>query len=286
MPWEVTVAGTVTLDDVTTPQGRSHPQQGGSAVYSALAAARTGATVHLCGAVGADGVESLRAALAGTAVDTASLAVLEGSTFRWTAEHDFTRWVTRHEHADEGVATRWRPRLGDAAAGAPVLFLGSMRPWQQLEVLHQSGARLVGADSMTVHIGRERDAVMRVVTGCDVLFLNRAELEALTGDQEWERAARSLLGGRLRAMVVKAGPEGAALVTRAAVTEMEARPVAPVVDPTGAGDSLAGGMLAACALAARDDDDFLPQALAAGLSRAAECVGSFGVAGLRAAARS
>jgi sugar/nucleoside kinase (ribokinase family) len=136
---------------------------------------------------------------------------------------------------------------------------------------------------MTCFTGPERDAVLDVVSGCDLLFLNRVELGSLAPEAHgWEAAARSLRGrGRLRAVVVKAGPLGAALVTAAGVLEMPAAPVDVVIDPTGAGDAVAGGFLGLCAARGRDDDDVFPMALEEGLRLAATTIGSFGTAGLR-----
>ena len=284
MAWPITATGTVTIDDVTTPHGRSTEQQGGSAVYFSLAAAPF-ALVHLVGIVGRDGEERLRrtAALAGVELD--GLEVSGRPTFRWRATHDFERWVTACEEADEGAYRSWRPRLRGAAADAEVLFLGSMPPASQLEALSQSRARVVGADSMTVYIGSQRERVVSVVEAADVLFLNRAELAALTGRpaDEWRVAARGLCGrGRLRVVVVKAGPLGAACVTADEVVERAAHPVGAVIDPTGAGDALAGGFLGACARAEEAPHEHLVEALDAGLRRAAQAISRFGPDGLLA----
>ena len=283
MGWRLAVAGTVTLDDVTTPAGSRRRQQGGSAVYFALAAAAL-APVHVIGVVGADGERSARQALDVPGVDLDGLEVAAGPTFRWTATHDFVRWVTSEEASAPGVSAAWVPAPPPAARAAEVLFLGSMDPSQQLGVLAGSEARLVGSDSMTVHIGVDADRVRAVLEGSDVLFLNRAELSALTGaaEADWVDAARNLIGrGRLRLAVVKAGPLGVGVVSAGRVVSRDAHPVDPVVDPTGAGDALAGGFLGACARAGRDPLSMLDEALDAGLRRAAAAIGTFGTDGLR-----
>ncbi|TMD99692.1 MAG: carbohydrate kinase family protein [Chloroflexi bacterium] len=138
---------------------------------------------------------------------------------------------------------------------------------------------------MTVYIGSQRERVVSVVEAADVLFLNRAELAALTGRpaDEWREAARGLCGrGRLRVVVVKAGPLGAACVTADEVVERAAHPVGAVIDPTGAGDALAGGFLGACARAEEDPHEHLVEALDAGLRRAAQAISRFGPEGLLA----
>lgn len=286
MSWDVAVAGTVHVDDIVTPAGAAAGLLGGSAVYFALAAARS-ATVHVNGIVGTDHAAAFLELLRGPRVSTEGLVVSDLPTFRWHARHDFDRWVAVDTFSDEGCDPTWRPRLPAEAARAEVLFLASMRPALQREVLAQSGARLVGADSMTDYTGPERGAVREVVHASDVLFLNRSELASLTGAPitTWREDAIAMCGvGRLRAVVVKAGPKGASLVTADGVISLPPAPTAQVVDPTGAGDALAGGFLAACAAAERDDDAYFATALESGLSCAAAAISHFGVAGLEAPA--
>jgi sugar/nucleoside kinase (ribokinase family) len=282
MPWEITVAGSVHMDDITTPHGRRFRQIGGSALYFALAAAPQ-APVHLNAIVGGDAEAELRQLLDGLPVDLGGLAVSDSPTFRWHAVHDFQHWVAETVAEEPGCDSEWRPHLGPEAARAEVLFLGSMRPSLQQEILAQSSARLIGMDSMTCFTGPERDAVLDVVGGCDIVFLNRLELSSLVPEApDCTAAARSLLGrSRLRVLVVKAGPTGAVLMTSTTTLERPAAPVDVVIDPTGAGDAVAGGFLGFCAAAGRDDDAVFPEALQDGLSRAAVTIGTFGTEGLR-----
>jgi sugar/nucleoside kinase (ribokinase family) len=280
--WEIAVAGTVHVDDITTPAGRRPTQLGGSAVYFALAAADP-ATVHLNGIVGRDHAAAFVELLRDRRITLDGMVVSDEPTFRWHARHDFDSWIAVDTVSDDGCDPSWRPRLPPAAAAAPVLFLASMHPSLQRGVLAQSSARLVGADSMTDYTGPERDAVREVAHACDVLFLNRSELASLTGAPitTWRQEAIAMCGvGRLRAVVVKGGPDGAAVVTGDGVISRPAAPVGDIVDPTGAGDALAGGFLAACAVAERDDTDFFPTALEAGLQSAATAISHFGVVGL------
>ena len=282
MSWDIAVAGTVHIDDIVTSAGAATGLLGGSAVYFALAAARS-AAVHVNGIVGADHAAAFLELLRGPRVSTEGLVVSDLPTFRWHARHDFDRWVAVDTFSDEGCDPTWRPRLPAEAARAEVLFLASMSPALQREVLAQSGARLVGADSMTDYTGPEREAVREVVHASDVLFLNRSELASLTGAPitTWREEAIAMCGvGRLRAVVVKAGPKGASLVTADGVISLPPAPTAQVVDPTGAGDALAGGFLAACAAADRDDDAYFAIALESGLRCAAAAISHFGVAGL------
>jgi sugar/nucleoside kinase (ribokinase family) len=277
--WEVAVAGTFHRDDVTTPAGR-RDVLGGSAVYFALAASRF-APVHVNGIVGSDTAADYRRMLDSPAIHLDGVVVSDLPTFRWHAVHDFERWVTSHESAEPGCDPEWRPLLPAPSRQAEVLFVASMDPGLQRDVLDQSSARLIGTDSMTEFIESRPAEVLSVVERVDILFLTSSELAVLTGDDDWRASAAGLLGlGRLRAVVVKRGPRGAACVTAGAVIEMAAVPVPRVVDPTGAGDALAGGFLGHVARGGRADETAFDVALNEGIRCAADAVVEFGTAGL------
>ena len=279
MTWEVAVAGTFHSDDVTTPAGR-RDVLGGSSVYFALAAARF-APVHVNGIVGSDTADEFRRILDDPGIDLEGMVVSDLPTFRWHAVHDFERFVTSHESAEPGCDPEWRPVLAEPSRHAGVLFVASMDPRLQAAVVDQSAARLIGTDSMTEFIAGRPGDVRAVLRRVDILFLTAAELAVLTGDDDWRRSAAGLCGiGRLRAVVVKRGPRGAACVTRHSVIEMRAVPVPRVVDPTGAGDALAGGFLGHVARSERADGATFETALGHGLRCAADAIVEFGTAGL------
>ena len=281
MTWDVAVAGTLHRDDITTPHGH-RLSLGGSAVYFALAAARY-APVHVNGIVGRDTSDEYSSILRDDTINLDGMVVSDGPTFVWHAVHDFDHWVTASEWAEPGCDAEWRPDLDSSSRDAPVLFLGSMDPRLQQTVLAQSQARLIGADSMTVFMRQDRAGVRAVVEAADILFLNAEEVEMLAGRSNWRDAARALCGtGRLRAVVVKQGPDGAACVTRSALHELEAHPVERVIDPTGAGDALAGGFLGYCAREELDTETAFGPALAEGVRCAAQAVTAFGTDGLLA----
>lgn len=279
MTWEVAVAGTFHRDDVATPAGR-RDVLGGSAVYFALAASRF-APVHVNGIVGADTAVEFRRILDSPEIHLDGMMVSDRPTFRWHAVHDFERFVTSHESAEPGCDPEWQPELAEPSQHADVLFVASMDPRLQGEVLDQSAARLIGTDSMTEFIAGRPAEVRSVLERVDILFLTSAELAVLTGDDDWRASAAGLCGsGRLRAVVVKHGPRGAACVTAGAVIEQAAVPVPRVVDPTGAGDALAGGFLGQVSRGERADESAFEAALAEGLRCAADAIVEFGTAGL------
>jgi sugar/nucleoside kinase (ribokinase family) len=277
--WEVAVAGTFHSDDLTTPAGR-RDVLGGSAVYFALAASRF-APVHVNGIVGANTEAEYRRILGRPGIDLDGMVVSSLPTFRWHAVHDFERWVTSHESSEPGCDPQWEPLLPESSRTAEVLFIASMDPRLQRDVLDQSAARLIATDSMTVFIESHPDEVRAIVAGADILFLTAPELAALTGSHDWRASAGGLCGaGRLRAVVVKHGPGGAACVTASSMIELPAVPVPGVVDPTGAGDALAGGFLGYIARAGLADETGFGPALAEGMRCAADAIVEFGTAGL------
>lgn len=281
MTWEVAVAGTFHSDDLTTPAGR-RDVLGGSAVYFALAASRF-APVHLNGIVGADTEAEYRRILDRPGIHLDGMVVSSLPTFRWHAVHDFDRWVTSQESAEPGCDPEWPASLSDASRSAEVLFIASMDPRLQAAVLEQSTAGLIATDSMTVFIESHPAELRAVIAGADILFLTAPELAALTGDLDWRASASRLCGsGRLRAVVVKHGPGGAACVTAASIIEMAAVPVTAVVDPTGAGDALAGGFLGYLARHETAGEAEFSDALERGLACAADAIVAFGTTGLSA----
>jgi cytidine kinase len=279
--WDVAVAGTFHSDDLTTPAGR-RDALGGSAVYFSLAASRY-VDVHVNGIVGEDTVGEYRRILNVPSIHLDGMVVSSVPTFRWHAVHDFDRWVTSHESSEPGCDPLWEATLSPQSRNADVLFVGSMAPALQHRVIDQSSADLIGLDSMTEFIETRRDEVVEILRHIDILFLTGTELAALTHSDDWRESAARLCGaGRLCAVVVKHGPGGAACVTADTIVEMPALTVAEVIDPTGAGDALAGGFLGYVALMMQTDDTVLAQALSEGLARAAEAIVAFGTAGLTA----
>jgi sugar/nucleoside kinase (ribokinase family) len=278
--WEVAVAGTLHSDDLTTPAGR-RDTLGGSAVYCTLAVARY-APVHVNGIVGTDTIDEFRRILEQPNIDLEGLVESQSPTFRWHAVHDFERWVTSEESSEPGCDPEWQPVLPESSRRAEVLFVGSMDPRVQRVVIDQSSARVIGLDSMTVFIDSRPAEVRSLIEQVDVLFLTAAELAALSGSDDWRTAAAVLCGtGRLRAVVVKRGPLGAACITAAGIAEAPAAPVAQVVDPTGAGDALAGGFLGHVAHVERADNATFEAALSEGIGCAAAAIVAFGTDGLR-----
>jgi sugar/nucleoside kinase (ribokinase family) len=280
--WGITAAGSLGFDDLTTPAGRRREVPGGSALYFSLAASSF-TTVRVAGVVGSDG-SSLLDLLDAADVDRSSVDQLPGASYRWRAEHHPSLGVPIHEEQKLGVYADWRPQLAPDARSSEILFLGSMHPLRQLEVLRQCRApRLVALDTMRDFIASHRKELEQVLLQSDLLFVNEAELRALLSSPQQdllEVANEALERWHLQDVVLKLGARGAATVSRLARREFPIAEGPPVVDPTGAGDALAGGMLGRLAQLQRSDSGAIEEALLDGSRVARAAISEFGVQGL------
>ncbi len=277
----MTAAGTIGFDDLTTPSGHASRVPGGSALYFSLAASRL-CQVRPVAALGEDGSELL-GLLDESGIDRVGVERMAGATYRWTAVHS-EAGGPEAETQQFGVYEEWSPRVPQACRDSEILFLGSMPPRAQLAVLGQcSGADLVAIDTMRDFIASERELLLELILAADIFFANRFELEALMGGGAALNRARSLLeGDRLRVVVVKEGAAGATLVTRVGHRLVPAEAVERAVDPTGAGDALAGGMLGRLAQLRSSDEEALLAGLEEGVRAAARAISAFSVEGLLA----
>ncbi|MGH7705661.1 MAG: PfkB family carbohydrate kinase [Candidatus Dormibacteria bacterium] len=281
--WAITAAGTLAFDDLTTPAGHERDLPGGSALYFSLAASRF-CRVRAVAAIGEDGTR-LRQTLLEAGVDCDSVAQLPGASYHWRAQHDPDATAPLREEQRLGVYLDWRPQLSPAARSSEILFLGSMHPGRQLQVLEQCpGARLVALDTMRDFIASDAPALGRLLERVGVFLANEAELRALLGDQVSPPAGLAhgaIARWGLQVVVLKRGRQGALLVSRDAATEYPSAGDGVVVDPTGAGDALAGGLLGRLAQLGRSDPEALEIAMVEGGAAARAAISTFGAAGLR-----
>jgi sugar/nucleoside kinase (ribokinase family) len=234
-------------------------------------------------AVGSDGA-SLLELLDAADVDRSSVSQLPGASYRWRAEHHPRQGVPIHEEQRLGVYADWRPQLTPAARSSEILFLGSMHPLRQLEVLRQcGGAQLIALDTMRDFIASHREELDRVLVQSDLLFVNEAELRALLQSPQkdpLEVASEALERWHLQEVVLKLGSRGAAAVSRIGGRTFPIADGPPVVDPTGAGDALAGGMLGRLAQLRRSDKEAIEEAMLDGGGAARVAISEFGPRGL------
>ncbi|MGC1184796.1 MAG: PfkB family carbohydrate kinase [Candidatus Dormiibacterota bacterium] len=255
---------------------------GGSALYFSLAASRL-CPVRVAAAVGSDGQDLLRLLdVAGT--ERSAVAELPGATYRWRAEHHPNNPVPLDEEQQLGVYLDWHPELTVLARSSEILFLGSMPPLRQLEVLEQcSEPKLVALDTMRDFVAGNRADLEQVLQRSNMLFANEAELRSLLPDSRIDNVALAgavLQRWRLQTVVLKLGPAGAAVISADSVRRYRATPGPGVVDPTGAGDALAGGLLGRLAQLGRCDAAAIDAGMVDGGAAARAAISAFGVDGL------
>jgi sugar/nucleoside kinase (ribokinase family) len=275
----LTVVGSIAFDAVKTPSGSRDRMLGGAATHFSLAASFFD-EVRPVGPVGDDfgpeDIEVLRTR--GTVTDDVE-HVPGGKTFFWAGEYHDNLNSRQTLETSLNVFEEFQPKLSPAAQECDVLFLANIQPDLQLSVREQcTNARFVAMDSMDFWINSAREALERTIRSVDCLILNDQELEQLTGKATTVAAATELLGWGLKAVVSKHGKYGAALFTEEGVFSLPAYPLAQVVDPTGAGDSFAGGFVGYVA-AQRDEPlahDLFMRAMAYGTALASFNVEEFG----------
>ncbi len=276
----VTVVGSIAFDAVTTPFGSRERMLGGSAVHFALAASFFD-EVNVVGPVGDDFGAAELEVLQSRGVNTADIEqVPGGQTFFWRGVYGWDLNDRETLDTQLNVFAEFEPKLSSDSAGADVLFLANIQPDLQRQVRTQcAAARFVALDSMNLWIETARDSLIEAISQVDCLLLNDAELRQLTQEPNLVRAARKVREWGPRVIVAKQGEYGAAMVTEEGFFGLPAFPLETVVDPTGAGDSFAGGFVGY--VAAHPDEplehDLLCRAMAYGTALASFNVEEFGV---------
>ncbi len=274
------MVGSIAFDAVESPFGQRERMLGGSAVHFSLAASFF-CDVRVVGPVGDDFGDEEYAVLHARGVNTDDIErVPGGRTFFWRGRYDDDPNTAHTQDTRLGVFGDFEPKLSEASRAAESLFLANIQPDIQRRANEQcEGARLVGLDSMNLWIDTARDSLVEAIGGVDLVFMNDTELRMLTGEGNLMRATREVMGMGPRAVVAKQGEHGAALFTAEGYFALPAYPLETVPDPTGAGDSFAGGFLGYLASqgeGAGEDDSLLRRAMAYGSTLASFNVEEFG----------
>jgi sugar/nucleoside kinase (ribokinase family) len=240
----LTVVGSIAFDSVRTPFGERDRMLGGSAVHFALAASYF-CDVHVVGPVGDDFSDEYTDLLRSRGIDTADIErVGGGSTFFWAGHYEHDLNVAHTDDTQLGVFADFAPKLSDTSRNASTLFLGNIQPDLQQEVRSQcSAARFAALDSMNLWIETARDSLVEAISKVDCVLLNDAEIRMLTEESNLAKAAKALMAMGPSVVVAKRGEYGAALFDSAGFFALPGMPLEEVRDPTGAGDSFAGGFL-------------------------------------------
>jgi sugar/nucleoside kinase (ribokinase family) len=276
------VVGSVAFDAVETPFGKRERMLGGSATHFSLSASFF-TDVRVVGVVGGDFGEEEMGVFRERSVNTDDIERVEsGKTFFWSGRYDFDLNTAHTLDTQLNVFADFRPKLSDESKRARMVFLGNIQPELQSEVREQvRGAELVALDTMNYWITTVPSEVEAAIRRVDVVIINDAEARQLSGEPNLIKAARKILSWGPRALVVKRGEYGAAMFTRDSYFAIPAYPLESVFDPTGAGDTFAGGFMGYLASRERVDDDALRRAVIFGSVMASFNVEEFGTERVR-----
>lgn len=272
----IAVIGSVAFDTLETPGGRADDELGGSATHFAVAASFF-APVRLVAPVGDDFPEEARRYLAGRGIDCTGLERRPGRTFRWHGRYHEDMNKRDTIALDLGVFAGFAPDVRPEVRRSPYVFLGNIDPTLQRGVLEQfARPRLVGLDTMNHWIAEARAPLEALLPRVDVLVINDEEARQLAGVDNVARAARRILGLGARRVLVKRGEYGAILFSPDSVFAVPAFPLEEVFDPTGAGDTFAGGLMGWLAATGDDGEANLRRAIVYGTVLASFVVEDFG----------
>lgn len=274
----LTVVGSIAFDQVRTPFGERERMLGGSAVHFSLAASFF-TDVHVVGPVGDDFGSEHTELLESRGIDTSDIEVVEGGkTFFWAGHYEHDLNVAHTDDTQLGVFESFEPKLSDVSQSAKTLMLGNIQPDLQRGVRAQcEGARFAALDSMNLWIDIARDSLLAAIAEVDCVLLNDAEIRMLTEEPNLALAAKSLMAMGPSVVVAKRGEYGAALFDANGFFALPGMPLETVKDPTGAGDSFAGGFLGYLdGMDSESESDDLRRAMAYGTVLASFNVEEFG----------
>ena len=276
------VVGSVAFDAVETPFGKCEKMLGGSASHFSISASYF-TDVCIVGVVGGDFGEQDATVFATHAIDTTDLEKIpDGKTFRWFGRYDYDLNVAHTLDTQLNVFADFKPKLSEHSKQSRLVFLGNIQPDLQREVREQvPNAELVALDTMNLWIDNTRESLLRTIKGVDVVIINDAEARQLTEIPNLIKAARTILSWGPRALIVKRGEYGAALFTHDSYFAIPAYPLESVFDPTGAGDTFAGGFMGYLASQDKLDDAAMRRAMIFGSVMASFNVEEFGTARMR-----
>jgi sugar/nucleoside kinase (ribokinase family) len=272
----ILVVGSIALDSVITPFGSKDDVLGGTAVYASLAACYF-SDVSIVGVVGDDFPEAHIGFLKEKGIDLSGLQRQKGKTFRWKGEYGFDLNTRTTLDTQLNVFADFSPKLPDSHRSREFLFLGNIDPDLQRSVLEQmKRPKLVVCDTMNYWIQNKRDSLLKTLALVDLLVINDSEARELADEPNMIRAAGMILAMGPKMLVVKRGEYGALMFSAGSVFGIPAYPLENVLDPTGAGDTFAGGMIGYLAASKVCDDAALRKAVVFGSVMASFSVTDFG----------
>jgi sugar/nucleoside kinase (ribokinase family) len=272
----ILVVGSVALDSVKTPFGKRDEVLGGAATYFSVAASYF-ADVSMIAVVGEDFPEKHIAFLRSKGIDTSGLERKPGKNFRWKGEYGADLNTCTTLDTQLNVFADFSPKLLSSHCNLEYVFLGNIDPTLQQSVLEQvKRPKLVACDTMNYWIENARDSLLKTLTKIDLLVINDSEVRLLADESNIVRASRKILGLGPKILIVKRGEYGAILFNNKSIFSVPALPMEEILDPTGAGDSFAGGLMGYLAASGSLDDSSLRKAVVFGSVMASFNIMDFG----------
>ncbi len=276
------VVGSVAFDSVKTPFGEVDEVLGGSATYFSTAASYF-TDVNLVAVIGEDFPEAHVQFLSERGIDLEGLSRQAGRTFRWRGEYSYQLNEAKTLDTQLNVFESFHPTLPEAYRDVPFVFLANIDPDLQLDVLNQvKSPKLVACDTMNFWIEGKRDALLKTLKAVDILIINDGEARELADEVNLVKVAKKILSYGPSTLVVKQGEYGALMFTAHSVFSAPAYPLEEVFDPTGAGDSFAGGFMGYLAKCGEVNDSNIRQAVIYGSTMASINVEAFSLDRMRA----
>ncbi len=271
------MVGSVAFDALETPFGKRDKLLGGSGTHFSLSASFF-TDVRVVGVVGGDFGSEEEKVFTAHKIDTTDLErIPEGKTFFWRGRYDYDLNTAHTLDTQLNVFADFKPKLSPAAKKSRLVFLGNIQPDLQREVREQvQGAELVALDTMNLWIEIARDSLLEAIKKVNVIIINDAEARQLAGEPNLIKAARKILSWGPSALIAKRGEYGAALFTNESYFAIPAYPLESVFDPTGAGDTFAGGFMGYLASQEKLDDAAMRRAMIFGSVMASFNVEEFG----------
>jgi len=273
----ILVVGSVALDTVDTPFGKAIEALGGSATYFSLAASFF-TQVNLVAAVGTDFPARYIRLFASRGIGLTGMKIAEGRTFRWTGRYGFDLNQAETLKTELNVFRTFWPSIPRSYLSSPFVFLANIDPDLQREVLGQvKKPRFVACDTMEYWITRKRKSLLKTLRQVDALLINEAEVRELSGEVNLVRASRKVFNMGPKCLIVKRGEYGAVLFRKDSIFFVPGFPLEEVFDPTGAGDTFAGGFMGWLAKDDSTDSYTMKRAVIAGSVMASFAVQGFSV---------
>jgi sugar/nucleoside kinase (ribokinase family) len=273
----LTVVGSVAFDALETPFGKREKILGGAATHFSLSASFF-TRVNAVGVVGGDFGEAEWDVFKRHGINTADIEVVpDGKTFFWSGRYDYDMNTAHTLDTQLNVFETFQPKLSENSRNAEFVFLANILPMLQKQVREQCpNAKFVAMDTMNFWISSMKDAVIETIKVVDCVIINDAEARQLADEPNIHKAARKIMNYGLKALVIKRGEYGATLFTKGGFFSVPAYPLEGVFDPTGAGDTFAGGFMGYLASHDEISDDVLRRAMIYGSVMASFNVAEFG----------